>query len=99
MESPVNESTTIYVPRDEEVEEAKQEALDVGKLKGILRHIIPTLTAIARYTNVLKGYSEINGLYSDTSSPETKTQMRKLPLPKVVNEVQENFKFDPPKLI
>ncbi|TQD88368.1 hypothetical protein C1H46_026112 [Malus baccata] len=56
MESPVNESTTIYVPRDEEFEEAKQEALDVGKLKGILRHIIPTVTAIVRDGNFFKGH-------------------------------------------
>ncbi|PQM34145.1 linoleate 13S-lipoxygenase 3-1 chloroplastic-like [Prunus yedoensis var. nudiflora] len=65
----------------------------------ILRHIIPTLTAIARDTNVFKGYSDISGLYSDTSLPETKTRMRKLPLPKVVDKDQENLKFYPPKLI
>ncbi|KAM1571791.1 hypothetical protein EV2_037829 [Malus domestica] len=99
MESPVNESTTIYVPRDEEFEEAKQEALDVGKLKGILRHIIPTVTAIVRDSKFFKGYSDINGLYSDASLLENKKQKMKLPLPKIFNKVQENLKFDPPKLI
>ncbi|CAN6683339.1 unnamed protein product [Malus baccata var. baccata] len=99
MESPVNESTTIYVPRDEEFEEAKQEALDVGKLKGILRHIIPTVTAIVRDSKFFKSYSDINGLYSNASLLENKKQKMKLPLPKIFNKVQENLKFDPPKLI
>ncbi|CAL8146467.1 unnamed protein product [Prunus armeniaca] len=89
MESPENEYKRIYVPRDEEFEEAKQGALDVGKLKGILRHIIPTLTIIAsRDSNVLKGYADINCLYSTDMS-----------LPKILNKVQEFLKFDPPKLI
>lgn len=89
MESPENEYKRIYVPRDEEFEEAKQGALDVGKLKGILRHIIPTLTIIAsRDRNVFKGYADINFLYSTDMS-----------LPKILNKVQEFLKFDPPKLI
>lgn len=89
MESPENEFKRIYVPRDEEFEEAKQGALDVGKLKGILRHIIPTLTIIAsRDSNVFKGYVDTNCLYSTDMS-----------LPKILNKVQEFLKFDPPKLI
>lgn len=93
MESPVSEFATIYVPRDEEFEQAKQEALDIGKLKGTVRNIIHALSTITADRNV-KGYSDINGLYTDSSSLQSKTQ----PGTQILNKVQEFLKFDPPKV-
>ncbi|KAM5559547.1 linoleate 13S-lipoxygenase 3-1, chloroplastic-like [Rosa sericea] len=93
MESPVSEFETIYVPRDEEFEQPKQEALDVGKLKGTVRNITHALSTITEDRNV-KGYSDINGLYTDSSSLQSKTQ----PGTQILNKVHEFLKFDPPKL-
>lgn len=92
MESPVSEFATIYVPRDEEFEQPKQEALDIGKLKGTVRNIIHALSTITADRNV-KGYSDINGLYTDSFSLQSKTQ----PGTQILNKVQEFLKFDPPK--
>lgn len=87
IESSLNESTAFYVPRDEEFEESKTQALELGKLKGILRHIIPTLTTISGDNKVFKWSSDKIGLFKDTSSPEP------------LNKVQEFLRFERPKLI
>ncbi|PRQ28947.1 putative linoleate 13S-lipoxygenase [Rosa chinensis] len=97
LESPVNEFSTLYVPRDEEFEESKREAFDLGRLKAIMRHIIPALTKVARDSDEFKAYSDITGLYRD-GMPSITKNMRNLPLPNILNKVQEYLKFDPTKL-
>ncbi|PRQ28946.1 putative linoleate 13S-lipoxygenase [Rosa chinensis] len=97
LESPVNEFLMAYVPRDEEFEESKIESLDLGKLKAILRHIIPILTTVTRNTDVFKVHSDIRDLYRDISSVEMNTKMN-LSWTNIFNKVQEFLKFDPPKL-
>ncbi|PRQ28945.1 putative linoleate 13S-lipoxygenase [Rosa chinensis] len=97
LEPPVNEFLMAYVPRDEEFEESKIEALDLGKLKAILRHIIPTLTTVARNTDVFEVYSDIRDLYRDMSSVKMKTKMNPA-WANILNKVQEFLKFDPAKL-
>lgn len=98
MESPANEFLTAYVPRDEEFGESKREALDLEKLKAILRHIIPTLTKVARDSDVFKGYSDIRGLYRDNMSSTERKTMMDLPFSIILNKVLEFLKFDPIKL-
>ncbi|KAL6198419.1 hypothetical protein ACLB2K_028208 [Fragaria x ananassa] len=97
LESPVNEFLMAYVPRDEEFEESKIEGLDLGKLKAILRHIIPTLRTVAKNTDVFKDHSDITDLYRDISSVQMKTK-KNLSWPYILNNVYELLKFDPTKL-
>ncbi|KAM1689248.1 hypothetical protein ACFX2K_037024 [Malus domestica] len=55
------------------------------------------MTFIAKDNNFFKSYSYC--LYSDASLLENEKQKMKLPLPKIFGKVQENLKFDHPKLI
>jgi lipoxygenase len=64
-ESRPHASTPIYVPRDEALEKSKRDAFNLGKLKGILRNIIPSLT-VTDSDNHLKGFSDLNSIYKGT---------------------------------
>ncbi|CAL5411249.1 unnamed protein product [Camellia sinensis] len=104
-ESPVEGFKSIYVPRDEALEDPKQEALLAGKLKGTLRNIVPSLIAYIHTENdVFKEFSEINSLYKSQPVLKKKSQdkfLNKLVLTKVLGNIQEFLeeivKFNPPK--
>lgn len=94
----------IYVPRDEALEKGKSDALNLGKLKGILRNIIPSLTVTD--SNVFKDFSDLDSLYNERTLPGMKSPdgiHMKYSLPKMIHKVQasveEIFKFDPPMII
>ncbi|GAY38438.1 hypothetical protein CUMW_036700, partial [Citrus unshiu] len=44
-ESRIEKPLPIYVPRDEQFEESKQDAFSAGRLQGVLRNLIPLLKA------------------------------------------------------
>ncbi|KAL7213063.1 hypothetical protein ACSBR2_015715 [Camellia fascicularis] len=100
-ESLVEGFKSLYVPRDEALEDPKQEALLAGKLKGTLRNIVPSLIAsIDTENDVFKEFSEINSLYK--SQPVLKKKSHdKFVLTKVLGNIQEFLeeivKFNPPK--
>lgn len=108
QESRLNASQSIYVPSDEALEKGKRDAFNLGKLKGILRNIIPSLT-VAESDDVFKGFSDLNGLYKERTLHEMKPRdgshekkiKRSFPkiLRKVQDSVEEFFKFDPPQII
>lgn len=100
----MNDSQSIYVPRDEALEKGKRDAFNLGKLKGILRNIIPSLTVPE--SDVFKGFSDLNGLYKEKTLHEMKPRdgsemKRSFPkiLSKMKDSVEEFFKFDPPQII
>ncbi|KAG2683763.1 hypothetical protein I3843_10G048700 [Carya illinoinensis] len=105
-ESRLNASQSIYVPRDEALEKGKRDAFNLGKLKGILRNIIPSLTVAE--SDVFKGFSDLNGLYKERTLHEMKPrdgshEKNKRSFPKILRKVQDSveefFKFDPPQII
>ncbi|GMY37371.1 linoleate 13S-lipoxygenase 3-1, chloroplastic-like [Fagus crenata] len=94
-ESRLPSSEPIYVPRDEDLEKDKRDAFNLGKLKGIIRNIIPSLSITDRGS-----FSDLNSLYSERTQDRSQT---KLSLPKMISKVhgsvEEFFKFDPPQII
>lgn len=104
MESRSPSFMPIYVPRDEALEKGKSDAFNLGKLKGILRNIIPSLTVTD--SNVFKGFADLDSLYNERTLLGMKSPdgiHMKHSLPKMIHKVQESveeiFKFDPPKII
>uniref|UniRef100_A0A7N2LN51 Lipoxygenase n=1 Tax=Quercus lobata TaxID=97700 RepID=A0A7N2LN51_QUELO len=104
VESRSHSFMPIYVPRDEALEKGKSDAFNLGKLKGILRNIIPSLTVTD--SNVFKGFSDLDSLYNERTLLGMKSPdgiHMKYSLPKMIHKVQESveeiFKFDPPKII
>ncbi|KAM4100716.1 hypothetical protein ACB094_05G088400 [Castanea mollissima] len=104
MESRSPSFMPIYVPRDEALEKGKSDAFNLGKLKGILRNIIPSLTVTD--SNVFKGFSDLDSLYNERTLLGMKSpdgMHMKHSLPKMIHKLQESveeiFKFDPPKIM
>ncbi|KAI4299382.1 hypothetical protein L6164_032849 [Bauhinia variegata] len=103
-ESRLSESESIYVPRDEELEDLKREIVEEGKLKGKLRNIVPSLIEFIMGNDEV---SDIENLFKEPGQFEMKSHLRgiatQLPLPRVFNNlrdsIEEFFKFDPPKVI
>ncbi|OWM77455.1 hypothetical protein CDL15_Pgr016852 [Punica granatum] len=103
-----HDKTPIYVPRDETLADSKREAVNRDKLKGILRNIVPSLVArLSTESDVLKGFSDVNGLYRERSLVQPESQknriIEKLPIARVLCKIQglaeEIVKFEPPKII
>lgn len=85
------ESESIYVPRDEELEDIKRESIDQGKLIGVLRNIMP-----AFMDNIMgsEGVSNVDYFIKEPGHSESKSQL----LPQIMPTLEDFFKFDPPKL-
>jgi lipoxygenase len=98
-ESRPHASTEIYVPRDEALEKRKRDAFNLGKLKGILRNIIPSLTVTD--SDYLKGFSDLNSIYKGRSQEGGDQKKRSFQniVSRVQDSVEEFFKFDPPHII
>lgn len=97
-ESRLHDFESIYVPREEELEDSKKETVDKGKLKGRLRNIVPSLLH-----NINSGSDEVSDLDNIFKEPSHHFRMKsQQSLPKIFNNLQgtidEFFKFDPPKI-
>lgn len=96
-ESRLSEFEMIYVPKDEKLEDLKQETLDQGKFKGRLRNIVPSILDIIRGRD---GVPDIDNIFKEPLHIGVKSQ---LSLPKILNDlrgcIDQYFKFDPPKTI
>ncbi|KAF2303328.1 hypothetical protein GH714_016761 [Hevea brasiliensis] len=102
-ESPVNEQTPMYVPRDEALDDSKTKAVAAGKLKGLLKNLIPTLRNASMNSDSIKDFSEINSLYKRRTPLGVQLPIEnwsRLPLPsmltKIPQSIKEIYKFDPP---
>jgi hypothetical protein len=87
------------VPRDEALEKRKKDAFNLGKLKGILRNIIPSLTVTD--SDYLKGFSDLNSIYKGRSQEGGDQKKRSFQniVSRAQDSVEEFFKFDPPHII
>ncbi|KAK4591378.1 hypothetical protein RGQ29_021546 [Quercus rubra] len=106
-ESRVEKPLPMYVPRDEQFEESKQDTVSAGRLKALLHNLIPSLKAsISANNHEFKGFLDIDNLYSEGVLLELGLKdelVKKLPLPKVVSNIQESnrgiTKYDTPKIL
>ncbi|MBF6202308.1 hypothetical protein IU477_31090, partial [Nocardia cyriacigeorgica] len=103
-ESRVEKPLPLYVPRDEQFEESKQNTFSAGRLKAVLHTIIPSLKAtISAENHDFSGFSDIDILYKEGLLLKVGLQdeiWKNLPLPKVVTKIQESsegmLKYDTP---
>uniref|UniRef100_A0A0C9S685 Lipoxygenase n=1 Tax=Wollemia nobilis TaxID=56998 RepID=A0A0C9S685_9CONI len=90
-EKRVDKPMSLYVPRDETFEEIKQETLDAGEMKALLRNLGPSL--LASFVNPKKEFqcfSEIESLYNEGLRVKFDIQTELLKkMPKVVNRIRE----------
>ncbi|XP_052182627.1 linoleate 13S-lipoxygenase 3-1, chloroplastic-like [Diospyros lotus] len=107
-ESRVEKPLPIYVPRDEQFEESKQNTFSTGRLKGVLHNLVPSLMAsISKHNQDFKCFSDIDSLYSEGLLLKLGLQdelLKKLPLPNVVSGIQAStqgnlLKYDTPKIV
>lgn len=105
-ESRVEKPQPIYVPRDEQFEESKQDTFIFGRLKAVLHNLIPSLKAsISAGNHEFNSFSDIDNLYSEGVLLKLGLQdelLKKLPLPNIVSRIQENrgiLKYDTPKIV
>ncbi|KAF2304538.1 hypothetical protein GH714_033122 [Hevea brasiliensis] len=93
----------MYVPRDEALDDSKTKAVAAGKLKGLLKNLIPTLRNASMNSYSIKDFSEINSLYKRRTPLGVQLPIEnwsRLPLPsmltKIPQSIKEIYKFDPP---
>ncbi|TKY71701.1 Lipoxygenase 3 [Spatholobus suberectus] len=105
-ESPVNSFMETYVPRDEVFEGMRKEALDVERLKGVTRNLIPFISTCITKCGEFKQLSDVQKIYKrkhvDEMKPENGiTTKSSLPMDmsKIQNAVEEYFKFNLPRII
>lgn len=104
-ESRVEKPLPIYVPRDEQFEESKQDAFSTGRLKGALHNLLPLLMAnISPKNHDFKGFLDIDSLYTEGLLLKLGVQdefLNKLPLPKAVNKFRDGdiLKYGIPKIL
>eukprot|EP00262_Sarcandra_glabra_P002534 TRINITY_DN12927_c0_g1_i1.p1 TRINITY_DN12927_c0_g1~~TRINITY_DN12927_c0_g1_i1.p1 ORF type:complete len:911 (+),score=107.01 TRINITY_DN12927_c0_g1_i1:281-3013(+) len=106
-ESRVEKPLPMYVPRDEAFEETKQDTFAAGRLKAVLHNLIPSLIATISVNNHdFKGFSDVDSLYGEGLLLKLGLQddvVKKLPLPKIVNKIQESsqalLRYDTPSII
>ena len=96
----------MYVPRDEQFEEAKQDTFADMRSKAVLHNLIPGLTAcMFADKQDFKMFSDIDSLYKDDSKAGLhEERLKKLPLPpKVIDTIHESsqgiFRYDTPKIL
>ncbi|CAH2037169.1 unnamed protein product [Thlaspi arvense] len=105
-ESRVEKPLPMYVPRDEQFEETKQDTFAAGRLKAVLHHLVPSLKA-SILAEDFADFGEIDALYKEGLLLKLGFQdeiFNKFPLPKVVvNTLQESskglLKYDTPKIL
>ncbi|KAF5745564.1 Lipoxygenase 3 [Tripterygium wilfordii] len=107
-EGRVEKPLPMYVPRDEQFEESKQDSFSAGRLKAVLHNLLPSLKAsISAHNHDFKGFSDIDSLYSEgllLKVPILQHELlKKLPLPKLVSTIKESsqglLKYDTPKIV
>ncbi|KAJ9559605.1 hypothetical protein OSB04_004765 [Centaurea solstitialis] len=107
-ESRVEKPFPLYVPRDEQFEESKQNAFSTGRLKAVLHNLLPSMVASISKKHDFKGFSQIESLYSEGLHLKLGLQddlLKKLRLPNLVTRLHESsqggglLKYDTPKIL
>lgn len=102
-ESRVEMPLPVYVPRDEQFDESKQNTFAIKRLKAVLHNLIPGLKAsLSANNHDFNRFSDIDDLYSD-GLPLQDEILKRIPLPQVVTKIQVCsqglLKYDTPKII
>ncbi|XP_017434832.2 linoleate 13S-lipoxygenase 3-1, chloroplastic [Vigna angularis] len=105
-ESCVNPSGETYVPRDEVFEGMRKKALDVEKLKGTTRNLIPFIRTCITKCGDFKQISDVQQIYKrkhiHKMKPEKVASTRwslLMNMSRIRNNVEEHFKFNTPRII
>ena len=103
-ESRVEKPLPIYVPRDEQFEESKQNAFSAGRLRAVLHNLLPQLKAsISAHNRDLNSFSDIDGLYKEGLLLKLGFHETVKKLPKMVSKLQESseglLKYETPKVV
>lgn len=103
-ESRVEKPLPIYVPRDEQFEESKQNAFSAGRLRAVLHNLLPQLKAsISTHNRDLNSFSDIDGLYKEGLLLKLGFHETVKKLPKMVSKLQESseglLKYETPKVV
>lgn len=105
-ESLVNAFGGTYLPRDEVFEGARKEALDVERLKGITRNLIPYIRTCVTKCGAFKQLSDIQKIYKTKHLHELRpnegtTTKSSFPtdVSKIQDAIEEYFKFNIPHIM
>ncbi|XP_065866881.1 linoleate 13S-lipoxygenase 3-1, chloroplastic-like [Euphorbia lathyris] len=106
-ESRVEKPMPMYVPRDEQFEESKQNTFSNARLKGTLHALIPSLKAsISEENHDFSAFADIDILYREGLLLKIGIQdeiWRMLPIPKMVTNLTESseglLRYDTPKIL
>ncbi|XP_065878931.1 linoleate 13S-lipoxygenase 3-1, chloroplastic-like [Euphorbia lathyris] len=97
-ESPVKQEMKTYVPRDESLADSKTKAVAAGKLRGLIKNLIPGLkNVISTDDDSIKNFSDINLLYKKKSNNQNQNHPFSSIFTKIRKSINEIYKFDPPK--
>ncbi|GJT82078.1 lipoxygenase 1, chloroplastic [Tanacetum coccineum] len=113
VESRVEKPFPLYVPRDEQFDESKQNTfstsqLKTSRLKAVLHNLLPSMVASISKKHDFKGFSQIESLYSEGVLLKLGLQddlIKKLRLPNLVTRLHESsqggglLKYDTPKIL
>ncbi|GJV99382.1 lipoxygenase 1, chloroplastic [Tanacetum coccineum] len=92
-ESRVEKSFPLYVPRDEQFEESKQNTFSTSRLKAVLHNLLPSMVASISKKHDIKGFSQIESLYSEGVLLKLGLQddlIKELRLPNLVTRLHES---------
>ncbi|GKC01804.1 linoleate 13S-lipoxygenase 3-1, chloroplastic-like protein, partial [Tanacetum coccineum] len=107
-ESRVEKPFPLYVPRDEQFDESKQNTFSTSRLKAVLHNLLPSMVASISKKHDFKGFSQIESLYSEGVLLKLGLQddlIKKLRLPNLVTRLPESsqggglLKYDTPKIL
>ncbi|GJU71325.1 putative lipoxygenase 6, partial [Tanacetum coccineum] len=107
-ESRVEKPFPLYVPRDEQFDESKQNTFSTSRLKAVLHNLLPSMVASISKKHDFKGFSQIESLYSEGVLLKLGLQddlIKKLRLPNLVTRLHESsqggglLKYDTPKIL
>ncbi|ONK66147.1 uncharacterized protein A4U43_C06F4620 [Asparagus officinalis] len=103
-ESRVEYPHPIYVPRDEQFEEGKEDMLSAGALKAILHNIVPQVVAsISPESHDFGGFHDIDNLFKEGIRLKQGLQdhiWKKIPFVSDIQESSEGIlKYDTPHII
>ncbi|PPS13787.1 hypothetical protein GOBAR_AA06749 [Gossypium barbadense] len=87
-ESPVNETTPMYVSRDEAFVDEKKRSVDVGSWKGMMNNLFPFFKHSTESDSV-NSFADINNLYKESRNHSN--------FP--VESTADAFQFDPPNIV
>lgn len=103
-ETRVEDPRPVYVPRDDQFEEGKQEMLTAGALKAVLHNLVPMLVAaFSPESHDFKAFHEVDNLFKEGLRLKQSLQdqlFHKIPLVSKIEESSEALlRYDTPDII